>query len=67
MFNTKDTKFSVSFIGLNKLSNIVKVQKDKLAYDSQSGVVYRIDYRDCDTSYVGQMKRQLKTRNIVNN
>lgn len=39
MFNTKDTKFSVSFIGLNKLSNIVKVQKDKLAYDSQSGMV----------------------------
>lgn len=62
MFNIKDIKLCAAFIGLNKLYNMIKIQKDKLAHGSQSDVVYRIDCRDYDASQVGQTKRQLKIR-----
>ena len=52
----------MSYTGLNKLNCFIKVQKDRLNKDKKTGVVYKINCRDCDASYVGQTKRLLKTR-----
>ena len=52
----------LSYHSLNKLNKIIKTHKDPLPNSSQSNVVYKIDCRDCDASYVGQTGRQLNTR-----
>jgi len=38
------------------------VIKDKLPQWSHTNVVYKIECKDCDASYVGQTSRMLKTR-----
>ncbi|EZA52391.1 hypothetical protein X777_08884, partial [Ooceraea biroi] len=43
-----------------KLDNIIKRGKDVLTNMQKTGVVYKIDCKDC--SYVGQTKRHLETR-----
>ncbi|XP_071652241.1 uncharacterized protein [Temnothorax longispinosus] len=56
---------SENFVGyriLNKLNSIIKVQKDKSAQSSKNNVIYKICCKNCDASYVGQTKRQLRTR-----
>jgi len=55
----------VSFYSINKLSTLIKPQKDRLSKLSNTNVVYKIvmiNCKDCDASYVGQTGRQLKTR-----
>lgn len=52
----------VSYFGLNKLRNFVKVHKDIMPKDSCNNVVYKVSCNDCDASYVGQTGRQLKKR-----
>ena len=47
---------------LNKLTGFIKRHKDRTTVDSSNNVVYKICCKDCDASYVGQTKRQLKTR-----
>jgi len=47
---------------LHKLSRIIKVHKDIDQPMSKNNVVYKIFCKDCEASYVGQTKRQLKTR-----
>ena len=47
---------------INKLNNIVKVHKDTVQRTENNNVVYRIACNNCDATYVGQSKRQLKTR-----
>jgi hypothetical protein len=47
---------------LNKLSNMIRVQKDKNPLFMNNNVIYRIDCNNCDASYVGQTKRKLQTR-----
>jgi len=47
---------------LNKLNKFVKTHKDKEPRTSNNNVIYKIACKDCDASYVGQTKRQLKTR-----
>jgi len=47
---------------LNNLGKIVKTHKDTLDYYNNNNVVYKICCNDCSASYVGQTKRQLKTR-----
>ncbi|KYN05241.1 hypothetical protein ALC62_03844 [Cyphomyrmex costatus] len=46
----------------NTLKNFIKRGKDKLEYTHNQNVVYKISCDNCDASYVGQTKRQLKTR-----
>ncbi|KYN14843.1 hypothetical protein ALC57_12952, partial [Trachymyrmex cornetzi] len=36
--------------------------KDGLPHDSKENVVYKINCKNCDASYVGQTGRKLKTR-----
>ena len=47
---------------LNSLNKFITLGKDKISKDDQSGVVYKIDCKECNNTYVGQTKRKLKTR-----
>jgi len=51
-----------AFFGNNKLDQIIKTGKDQLNVTQQRNVVYRISCTQCNMTYVGQTKRQLKTR-----
>jgi len=44
------------------LYKIVKVHKDKTEHYYKNNIIYKIYWENCDASYVGQIKRQLKTR-----
>jgi len=54
--------FTVGYRCLNKIDNIIKVHKDHTEHIHKSNIVYKIHCNNCDASYVGQTKRQLKTR-----
>jgi len=60
MFNK--SVFSVGFRGLNKLDKIIRVQKDYTEHSHKNNVVYKVNCKNCDASYVGQTKRQIRTR-----
>lgn len=46
----------------NNLSNIIRRGKDRQEKNEQTNIVYRIDCKDCNASYVGESKRTLGTR-----
>ncbi|XP_024868999.1 uncharacterized protein LOC112452813 [Temnothorax curvispinosus] len=52
----------VGYRVLNNLGRFVKAQKDKNPGSSNNNVIYKISCKDCSASYVGQTKRQFKTR-----
>jgi len=47
---------------LNSLGRFIKAHKDTNELLTNSNVVYKISCHDCNASYVGQTKRQVKTR-----
>jgi len=47
---------------LNNLGGFIKAHKDTHDFFNNNNVVYKIFCKDCSASYVGQTKRQLKTR-----
>ena len=47
---------------MNNLSKFIKTGKDRVKKDERSNIVYKIECKDCNYSYVGQTKRKLKTR-----
>jgi len=47
---------------LNKLSGFIKRHKDANKFEVNNNIVYKILCNNCNASYVGQTKRQLKTR-----
>ena len=55
-------QFRLAFSCNNKLDKFIKTGKDILDSMHHCNVVYKIDCHDCDASYVGQTKRQLRTR-----
>jgi len=54
--------FTVGFRCLNKLDKIIRVQKDRTEHAQKNNVVYKINCNNCEATYVGQTKRQIKTR-----
>jgi len=52
----------IAYYGVNKLRNIIKAHKDLLSNLCKKNVVYKLNCNNCETTYVGQTKRQLKTR-----
>ena len=52
----------ISYSSLNKLNRFIRTHKDSLCEASNRNVVYKINCKDCDASYVGQTGRQLRTR-----
>jgi len=47
---------------LNKLTGFIKRHKDANKFEVNNNIVYKILCNNCNASYVGQTKRQLKTR-----
>jgi len=54
--------FNIAFSIPDTLNTLIKCGKDRLDLMSQQGVVYKISCHDCEASYVGQTKRQLRMR-----
>lgn len=52
----------VGYRCMNKLNKIIRTHKDTNEHTQNSNVVYKICCNECDATYVGQTKRQLKTR-----
>jgi len=54
--------FTVGFRILNKMNKYIKVQKDVTDLLQKNNIVYKIGCMNCEATYTGQTKRQLKTR-----
>jgi len=53
---------SMTLVGqrtINKLNKFVKIQKDKTDPAFTDHIIYRINCKNCDASYVGQTKKKL--------
>lgn len=59
---SKNINSQIAYSIPNTLKNFIRTGKDTLDKMSACDVVYKINCTDCDASYVGQTKRQLKTR-----
>jgi hypothetical protein len=55
-------EYMIGYRILNKLTGFIKRHKDRTTVDTSNNVVYKLCCKDCNASYVGQTKRQLKTR-----
>jgi len=54
-------EYIIGYRILNKLTNFIKRHKDQNKYENNNNIVYKILCKNCDSSYVGQTKRYLKT------
>jgi len=55
-------QYIIGYRVLNHLGGFIRAHKDTNHLLKNNNVVYKIMCKDCDASYVGQTKRQLKTR-----
>jgi len=55
-------KYIIGYRILNNLTDYIKRHKDINKLDTMNNVVYKISCNNCSASYVGQTKRQLKTK-----
>lgn len=53
---------NVGYRCIKKLNRFVKVHKAKNKHFNHSNVIYKINCKNCDASYIGQTKRQIRTR-----
>ena len=58
----RDFNIKVAHKPIPTISNIPRKPKDKIEKEAFRGVVYKIKCKDCDSVYVGQTSRALKTR-----
>jgi len=56
------SQYIIGYRVLNHLGGFIRAHKDRNHPLKNNNVVYKIMCKDCDASYVGQTKRQLKTR-----
>jgi len=56
------SKAKLAFFSLHKLGRIIRSQKDSLTLGCNKNVVYKINCKDYDATYIGQTKRKLSTR-----
>jgi len=57
-----NNKYITDYRILNKLTGYIKRHKDINEHDTKNNIVYKIFCNNSNASYVGQTKRQLKTR-----
>lgn len=56
------SSFKIYFRRINKLYNYIKLHKDEDKKDAQNNIIYKIECKSGQASYVGQTKRKLYTR-----
>ena len=56
------TGVSISFKPLTTLRKALVFPKDKTTLEKQSGVIYSIKCKDCDSLYIGESGRKLEKR-----
>lgn len=54
--------YALSYRCFNRLNMFMRAHKDKIPYDAQNSVVYKLECNNCDASYVGETKNRLSTR-----
>jgi len=52
----------MAFFSLHKLEKIIRAQKDTLPLGLNKNVIYKLNCKNCDVSYVGQTKKRLNIR-----
>jgi len=57
-----NSQYITGYRVLNNLGKFIKAHKDTNNHFNNNNVIYKIFCNDCSASYVGQTKRQLKTR-----
>jgi len=67
MTSNIDSSKTIIFRCLNKLSQFVKVHKDIDHPLCRNNVIYKISCKNCEATYVGQTKRQLRVKEHKNN
>ncbi|EFN70287.1 hypothetical protein EAG_06640, partial [Camponotus floridanus] len=55
----KNIAFDIGYKCFNRLNKFIKVHKENS--HNNNNIIYQIQCKDCDATYVGQTKRQLKT------
>ena len=58
----KSSTFSAIPIIKYQLSHVIKKGKDKIPYNKNTNIVYKINCSNCEAIYVGEAKRQLQIR-----
>ena len=58
----RDFNIKVVHRPIRTIFNLLKKPKDKIEKEASRGVVYKIKCKNCDSVYVGQTLRALKTR-----
>lgn len=58
----KKSNIKIGYRCLRRLNGYIKPQKDKNELSNNSNVIYKINCRDCNATYIGQTKRKLGTR-----
>ena len=53
--------FDLVYKPMNSMNRFIKTGKEKIKKEEHSNVVYQVNCKDCNHSYVGQTKRKLKT------
>jgi len=57
--------FNMSHSILNTLKKYIKWGKNDLEVLSHQNIVYKITCNDCEATYIGQTKKQLRTRYML--
>ncbi|XP_025268300.1 uncharacterized protein LOC112639226 [Camponotus floridanus] len=58
----KKIGFKVVYNVPKKLNSLIKRGKDRLPINNRTEVVYKLDCKNCNVSYIGQTKRHVSTR-----
>jgi len=55
-------KTKLAFFSVDRLGRWIRAQKDSLPRGFRKNIVYKLNCKNCDATYIGQTKRRLNTR-----
>jgi len=51
-------KTKLAFFNMNKLGRVIRAQKDSLSIGFNKNIVYKLNCKNCDATYIDQTKRR---------